>query len=357
MLKVKISSNTDEVFLKKVEKKIGMRIQDVIGEYMKEKEITGCDRTKIRFDFPQNIEYLVSNSDRENVIKILKDSICFSNDERYQKMIQRDKVDACAEKAKALSIQEYKSPVSFGESYNESFACINKAIDMDDGLAYVWHNKGIICLMRKDNRQAFDAFSEAIKIDSSYVLAWLNRGHLLNNMGRANEAINDLNEVIRLEPNNSRNWADRGVIQHNIRKFNEAIDDYSEAIRLEPGKSAYFNDRGNIWSIKGEYNKAIEDYNEAIRLNEKYYGYVFNRGMTYSNKEDFRKAFEDFSKSLEMNPNHFDSDTNKEICRIILENEDLKTLSLSGRPIIMYKPQICQFASGENINQNIQVKE
>ncbi len=109
-------------------------------------------------------------------------------------------------------------------------------------------------------------YTEAIELNQGYAEAYDNRGEAYLVKGDFSQARRDLHKAVELDPGLANAYNGLGNIYHLQRKLDKAIQYYSKAVELNWGFAIAWINRGDAHMAKGETEKAMLDFNVACQL-------------------------------------------------------------------------------------------
>jgi len=184
-----------------------------------------------------------------------------------------------------------------------AMADLDKAIELDPGMAHAYYNRGNVFSSKHDYDHAIADFDKAISINPIYADAYKNRGVAYEKAGNIDRAMADFDKAVELQPNNpvflnSRCWA-RGVEGRDLQK---ALDDCNAALKIAPGSAYVLNSRGMVQIKAGKYEQAIEDFSTAIHEDAKDADSLYARGVARVKVGDTRGGGVDIAAATAINP-------------------------------------------------------
>lgn len=165
----------------------------------------------------------------------------------------------CAEAARADD--DFKTCASGAPDY-AIMACTNlieggKLDTRQQAIAYT--NRGVAFRIRGGLQRSLADLNRAIELDSGLAPIYANRGLVYQYMGEPDPALADLNRAIELDPNNAVFYLNRGAVYQRLKDKNHALADYDRAIELQPNNAMAYTNRGVLHELEGEHERAIMD--------------------------------------------------------------------------------------------------
>ncbi|MFC1908307.1 tetratricopeptide repeat protein [Chloroflexota bacterium] len=128
------------------------------------------------------------------------------------------------------------------------------------------NNQGLIYNNEGDYQKALVVLNKAIELDPGLALAYNNRGWSYIELGQFELAITDCNKAIELDPSLALAYSNRGRVYIELGQFELAITDCSKAIELDPDLALAYSNRGRAYIELGQYEPAIADFDKAMEL-------------------------------------------------------------------------------------------
>jgi len=197
------------------------------------------------------------------------------------------------------------------ESYEESIASYDKAIEFKPDKHEAWSNRGASLDSLGRYEEASASYDKAIEFKPDYHEAWSNRGVNLNSLGRYEEAIASCDKAIEFKPNYHEAWFNRGNSFDNLSRYDEAIASYDKAIEFKPDLHEAWSNRGVSLDNLGRYDDAIASYDKAIEFKPEQHEVWSNRGVSLSNLGRYDEAIASFDKAIEFKPDYHEAWSNR----------------------------------------------
>jgi len=173
---------------------------------------------------------------------------------------------------------------------------LNKAIELDPGLAGAHYNRGTAYDGLKQHGRAIQDFDKAIELDPDFAMAYSNRGNAYGGLKQYGRAIQDFDKAIELEPDLAMAYSNRGNAYGGLKQYGRAIQDFDKAIELDPGLAVAYNNRGLAYMNLKQFKRAIQNNNKAIELDPDLAVAYNNRGVAFINLKQYARAIQDFDK-------------------------------------------------------------
>ena len=152
-----------------------------------------------------------------------------------------------------------------------ALASCDRALELDEGVAQLWTNRGAILTRLYRYAEALVSFERALDLIDNYSLAWFNRGNVLYHLSHYEEAIASYDRALEADarwgastPANA--WYNRGTSFHRMERFEEAIASYDRAVRLDPELVGAWANRGASLVRLERYEEALASYDRALEI-------------------------------------------------------------------------------------------
>ncbi|MCI0342457.1 MAG: tetratricopeptide repeat protein [Planctomycetales bacterium] len=192
----------------------------------------------------------------------------------------------------------------------------SEALRLDPGPATTWRNRAEARFQFGDIAGALSDAGEALGRDPGHAPAWLTRALTRQRAGDLEGAIADYSEVLRLDPETAGAWLNRGIARQGSGDLAGAIEDMDEAIRLDPQDANSWSDRGGARDLRGDLAGAVGDLDEAIRLDPRLAIAWFNRAHARHRRGDRSGAISDYDESLRLEPRYAPAWANRAVARM-----------------------------------------
>lgn len=190
----------------------------------------------------------------------------------------------------------------FVKQYENAFACINKALKINENLAKAYYLKGSIYKETGDTAKAISSLETAIDQDNKNYGAFLDMGVIYG--ARKNTiALEYYGNAIRIDPKPEALYAKAKLLQ-DLNKWDEAMALYDQILKQDATHEFSLYNSGAISLAKKDASKALEYFTKAINANPKYAEAYFARGVCYEELKDKTNAFADYNMCLQLKPNY-----------------------------------------------------
>jgi tetratricopeptide (TPR) repeat protein len=170
----------------------------------------------------------------------------------------------CAEAARA---DDFKTCASGAPDY-AIMACTNlieggKLDTRQQAIAYT--NRGVAFRIRGGLQRSLADLNRAIELDSGLAPIYANRGLVYQYMGEPDPALADFNRALELDPDNAVFYLNRGAVYQRLKDKNHALADYDRAIELQPNNAMAYTNRGVLYELK--VSMSAPSWTSITRLN------------------------------------------------------------------------------------------
>ena len=177
-----------------------------------------------------------------------------------------------------------------------------------DPVTYI--NRGILCDLSNDHKQAEYFYSRALHYDTldqdlhilgANIYAKLSSEKLTLRKFDETKAI--LTKGIKKYPDDSRLYNNLGLAFYNTMKFDSAYYEYNKAVETDKNDYTYYDNRGMAAFHLKDFKGALNDFNRVLELKPDFKDTWGSRGMTKIELNDNEGAVTDLSRAIGFNPN------------------------------------------------------
>jgi len=197
------------------------------------------------------------------------------------------------------------------KDHNAALAQLDRAIDLQPGLAVLYHKRGQIQRARRDLSAALRDFTETVRRFAGSRLsatevevladAQAERGKILYSREHYAEALEAFNAARKLSPNWPLLQRLRAGVLQDLRRYEEALQAYDDYLRQEPKPAAeVFEARALVRTNLRDYAGAVADYSRALDVAPGSARLRVRRGWTYLVSGVPRLARQDFEEALRL---------------------------------------------------------
>ena len=186
--------------------------------------------------------------------------------------------------------------------WDRAIADLDRAIALDPRLASAWGARGSARLEKGDRDGAIADISRAIELEPGRAVAWSNRGVARQATGDLDGAIADFTRATELDQRHTNAWVNRGAIRAKRGDWDGVMIDESRAIELDPGLAQAWALRARARGQKSDWDGMIADSTRAIELDPRLGMAWMNRGVARARKGDLDDAIADESRAIELEP-------------------------------------------------------
>jgi len=175
----------------------------------------------------------------------------------------------------------------YRKNIEESFDCLQKAVQIIPDAANAHNNLGILLKGLKRYPEAEKEYREALRVNPDDAEAHYNLGILLKDLKRYPEAEKEYREALRVNPDYAKPHYNLGNLLKDLKRYPEAEKEYREALRINPDDAEAYGNLGLLFIEMGRRDEAKEEMQKARDLFKK-----------QGREEDVKKA-EEILKELE----------------------------------------------------------
>ncbi len=144
--------------------------------------------------------------------------------------------------------------------YDDSDACLAKAIQMAPNDALSWFERGTTAFAAGWLEKAAEFFRRAAQLKPDCGEAHLNVGGVLERMERQPEAFDSARRAVELLPDNPTAYFNLGNIHRALGHIGSAIDCYVRAMNLEPDNPRNHWNQAICFLLQGDFQQGWEKY-------------------------------------------------------------------------------------------------
>ncbi|WP_017655037.1 tetratricopeptide repeat protein [Fortiea contorta] len=151
--------------------------------------------------------------------------------------------------------------------------------------------------------------------------------------------IPDDESTLKLPIHQAEVYYQQGLICEQKSDYLGAIANYDQTININPNHGKVYHKRGWCYYQLGDYEAAIADYDQAIRINPHVALNYLHRADARSLMGDNQGAIEDYTEAIKINPDYALSNTNSNIARYLLTNQQKfnQAIKLNPHDAVAYK--------------------
>ncbi len=148
-----------------------------------------------------------------------------------------------------------------------ALADLDRAVELEPGLADAWHERGALLLALDQPAPAAEALDRALSLGLAEPgRAYQQRGRALLALGRREAARADLDQALAFAGDSAAAFAARGAARRELGDLEGALADGDEAVRLDPRKALWRSQRGLTLLALGREKAALEACDAAVGL-------------------------------------------------------------------------------------------
>jgi adenylate cyclase len=185
------------------------------------------------------------------------------------------------------------------EAEEKAEAAIQKAIELDDGMAEAHASRG---LLRNNNQRFAEAVTElkhALSLNPSYASAHHWYAICLANIGNLDAAIEEAKLASQSDPLSPPARNILGVMYVYARQYDRAFEVFDSVLGLDPDFAPTLNYRSNVFSYLGKEEEAVRDMERGIQHAtefEKSVSRLFAK-LAFGHKEEAQKDLAEAEKT------------------------------------------------------------
>ncbi|MDD5064356.1 MAG: tetratricopeptide repeat protein [Phycisphaerae bacterium] len=197
---------------------------------------------------------------------------------------------------------------NLGNSYNEvgdinqAMLAIERAVEINPGLAESRMNLGNIYLKKDKVDDAIREYNAALEIDPGNAKIYNGLGNAYAEQGRWNEAASQFMRSVDMDPDFTEAYKNLATAYCEQERFGLAEMQLKHAIGLEPKDPNLYKQLGDIYTKMGDYKNGISQYKKALgkksNLAEAHFGLAF----CYNKLDLFDDELQEYKKALAIKP-------------------------------------------------------
>jgi tetratricopeptide (TPR) repeat protein len=164
--------------------------------------------------------------------------------------------------------------------YDEALADFDRAIALDDTLAWALACRGETHRLMGQYDAALADFDRAIALDEKFAWALACCGETYRRIGKYDAALADFDRAIALDEKFAWVFGTRGETYRQMGQYAEALADFDRAIAVDEKYPWAFGRRGEMYQQMGRYDEALANLDRAIALDQRDW-YFYNRALTH----------------------------------------------------------------------------
>ncbi|MDR8393658.1 protein kinase [Aliifodinibius sp. S!AR15-10] len=182
---------------------------------------------------------------------------------------------------------------------------LEKAQELNSGLAEVRIAKGIIHRGIGEYDQAVSSFKEALEIDPENAGAYRELAGTYEDNRMIKQAEQTFKEAITLKPDLWLGYNQLGTFYERQDRYENALNQFQRVIDLTPDNPIGYSNKGGVHLRLGETEKAEDMFEHSLALDTTYYaasnlGYIKQVVV-----EDYQAAINWYRAALRLNPNNY----------------------------------------------------
>ncbi len=225
--------------------------------------------------------------------------------------------------------------------YGEAETIYRKALEINNKVAIVWGNLGVVLGIQERNDEAIKAFEKALKLDKKLgiILAsfgavlrkvgkykkaekvlkdatkygpeiptsWYNLANLLRETNRPKEAVDMYKKAIAINDANPNYWVGLGLALEMLQQWDEAERAFRRAVELDPNNNTAWREIGALLAQRGEHQSALEAIDRHLEIDPQDAACWFNRGVVTLSLNRTSESIEAYKRTTELDPTFVDA--------------------------------------------------
>ncbi len=234
-------------------------------------------------------------------------------DLRHAAALQPDNAHITATLARALDLS--------GEP-DAALRTIDRAVELDPHLAYVWIVRHMILVDRRRLGEAVAAAARAIEIAPDDSVGWNARGVARRDGGDLRGALADFTRATELDAEHPVMWCNLGGVRLLLRDLDGALEAFDRSLEIDPRSVRALVLRGQAHRDRGSFREALADLDRAVALRPGAGRPLESRGRVRAAMGDPAGAIDDFDRALALEPDRPTTHYNRGQARATLGRED-----------------------------------
>jgi tetratricopeptide (TPR) repeat protein len=152
------------------------------------------------------------------------------------------------------------------EAFAKARPAVERALEMDDGLAEAHASLGHVRMHEFDWDGARTAFDRAIELDPSYATTFHWYSSYFVAWERHEEAVAAIQRALAVDPVSLAINTDLGVLYYYARRYDDAIAQYRKVLQMEPGFIRAHVTLGSAHALLGRFAEAVASFEKAMEL-------------------------------------------------------------------------------------------
>lgn len=152
------------------------------------------------------------------------------------------------------------------ERYDEAFAELREAVELDDDYSVAWSNLGEVAWRVGRYDEALEYRRAAVERLPSYAPFHYNLGHLLAELGQDEEAMPSLRRAVELDPAHTRAYNEMGKVLTRLGEPERAAEELRKGLLLDPDFAAAWKNLGRARLAAGNAGDAVDALEKSLGL-------------------------------------------------------------------------------------------
>jgi tetratricopeptide (TPR) repeat protein len=164
----------------------------------------------------------------------------------------------------------------------ESLLCLDRALEINPGLAQLWVNKGTILAATGQYEEAILSCDRGLSIDPKSEHAWFSKGCALMGMGKNELALQCCDRALAIDPEYEGAHHLRAKICARLDRIPDAIASYELAVRLNSRDPQMWFELGALLPSVERFEDALLCFQATLELDPAHVQALYFQGMGFA---------------------------------------------------------------------------
>jgi uncharacterized protein (TIGR02466 family) len=187
--------------------------------------------------------------------------------------------------------------------YQPAIASFRKMLAIDNNIAEIYVNLGILYSQLNENNPAIENYKKALQLKPNLTMAHFNLATLLQAQGQLSSAALHYQQALAMQPNFVEALANLGTVLQLQGHLKEAKQCYQRTLHFRNDAQGQFN-LGTVLHDLGEHESAIQAFQTALQLDTQFADAWNNLGETLRDKGEMTEAVRCYKHALQVQPQH-----------------------------------------------------
>jgi tetratricopeptide (TPR) repeat protein len=152
------------------------------------------------------------------------------------------------------------------EEEDQALEHLNRAIEIDEGYAKAYYQRGVIQSRNENLEAATEDFMRAVELDSSLADAYINLGIVAVREENFEEAEKFFLGYKNLKPDDYQGWSLWGVALFNLERYEDALSAFDKSLELYPTNAEAYTYKGLCYKALGMTEESLKAFQKADEL-------------------------------------------------------------------------------------------